>query len=253
VRRYSSADPSPTPDPALAIPRYWVRPTQKLSNEGGVHRFLWDMRYQPVPGVQPQYPISAVYMNTPPAPTAPWALPGKYSVVLTAGGKSHSQPLILRMDPRVKATSRELEEQFKWSKKVYDEWLVLAAMNESAAQIRRQITELTSRIPEGELKKSVQVFGVKLLTLTTIPVPGQALTGPARPTIAGVTTRLRTLFNIIDGVDAAPTTQATSAVSEMLNDSATLRQSWADFTSQDLFKVNQALRAAGFPVIEIRK
>jgi hypothetical protein len=115
VRRYSSADPTPTPDPALAIPSYWLRPLQQLSGEAGMHRFLWDMRYQPVPGVPPAYPIAAIYMNTPSAPTAPWALPGKYTVVLTVNGKSYSQPLVLRMDPRVTTPQKDLEEQFKLS------------------------------------------------------------------------------------------------------------------------------------------
>ena len=31
VRRYSSADPLPTLDPALSIPPYWIRPPQKLA------------------------------------------------------------------------------------------------------------------------------------------------------------------------------------------------------------------------------
>ncbi|HEU4432573.1 MAG TPA: hypothetical protein VFR51_04205, partial [Pyrinomonadaceae bacterium] len=48
VRRYSSADPLPTPNPSLAIPPYWLRPAQKLSADSGVHRFLWDLHYTPV-------------------------------------------------------------------------------------------------------------------------------------------------------------------------------------------------------------
>lgn len=83
VRRYSSADPIPTPDPALSIPPYWVRPQQRLPSEPGLHRFLWDLHYDPVPNLQPQYPIAAVYRNTPPELTSPrrcrantlWCLP----------------------------------------------------------------------------------------------------------------------------------------------------------------------------------
>jgi len=65
VRRYSSADPLPAPDPELAIPSYWVRPPQKLSNQAGFHRFVWDLHYAPIRGVKPDYPIAAVYQNTP--------------------------------------------------------------------------------------------------------------------------------------------------------------------------------------------
>ncbi len=46
VRRFSSADPVPPPDPQLNIPSYWLRPVERLSNAGGFHRFVWDMHYR---------------------------------------------------------------------------------------------------------------------------------------------------------------------------------------------------------------
>ena len=113
VRRYSSADPVPPPDPELAIPTYWLRPPQKLSNQSGFHRFLWDLHYSPVPGVKPEYPIAAVYKNTPPAYTSPWAMPGKYKVVLTANGQKYTQELTIQMDPRVKTPIPGLQQQFE--------------------------------------------------------------------------------------------------------------------------------------------
>ncbi|MGH8865911.1 MAG: WD40/YVTN/BNR-like repeat-containing protein, partial [Burkholderiales bacterium] len=119
VRRYSSADPLPTLDPTLNIPTYWVRPPQRLAAEPGMHRFLWDLHYAPVPGAQPEYPIAAVYRNTAPDPTGPWALPGAYTVVLTVGGKSYEQPLTLMMDPRVKTSDGDLAQQFGLSKQLY--------------------------------------------------------------------------------------------------------------------------------------
>ena len=120
VRRYSSADPIPTPDPMLAIPTYWVRPLEILASGPGMHRFLWDLHYAPVPGVQPQYPIAAVYRNTAPAATSPWAMPGKYKIVLTVGEKKYEQPLIVQMDPRVRASNAQL----------YDEWITIGAIAE---------------------------------------------------------------------------------------------------------------------------
>ena len=45
MRRYSSADPVPAPDPELSIPSYWLRPPQNLSNQPGFHRFIWDLHY----------------------------------------------------------------------------------------------------------------------------------------------------------------------------------------------------------------
>jgi hypothetical protein len=83
VRRYSSDDPVPPADPALAIPVYWVRPAQTLSNQPGMHRFLWDMHYAPLPSERPDYPMQAIYRDTPPAPSSPWVMPGSYTAKLT--------------------------------------------------------------------------------------------------------------------------------------------------------------------------
>ena len=165
VRRYSSADPIPTPDPALSIPPYWVRPQQRLPSEPGLHRFLWDLHYDPVPNLQPQYPIAAVYRNTPPEPTSPWAMPGKYTVVLTVGGKSYQQTLTLQMDPRVKTSPADLAEQFRLSKQLYDEWLALNSIAESVRSIRAQIDKLRPRVPAGDLKTHLDALAEKLQTL----------------------------------------------------------------------------------------
>ena len=93
VRRYSSTDKPVQPDlTKLKIPRYWIRPLQSLSTKRGMHRFLWDMHYAPITGVEPEYPMTAIYRDTPPAPTSPWVMPGDYTVVLTANGKRYHAP-----------------------------------------------------------------------------------------------------------------------------------------------------------------
>ena len=110
VRRYSSTDAPLLPNSKkLRIPDYWIRPPQSLSTQRGLHRFLWDMHYTPLPGIEPEYPMSAVNRDTPPSPTSPWVVPGEYTVVLTVGGKSYIQPLTVKMDPRVKMSRAELE------------------------------------------------------------------------------------------------------------------------------------------------
>src|SRR5260370_37133223 len=136
----------------LAIPSYWVRPPQKLSSEPGMHRFLWDLHYPPVPGVRPDYPIAAVYRNTAPAPTSPWAMPGKYAVTLTVNRKTYSQTLIVKMDPRVQASTADLAEQLKSSKKLYDQWLALGLITVSVISISGQLTEHLQTEPDAKLK-----------------------------------------------------------------------------------------------------
>ena len=120
VRRYSSAD---EPEPPLAgqnVPDYWPRPPQVLSAEAGLHRFVWDLHYPRPAVLRFRYPISAVAGNTPVTPFGPWVLPGRYTVKLTANGKTYSQTLTVKMDPRVQTSSVELEQQHRLSMKLYD-------------------------------------------------------------------------------------------------------------------------------------
>jgi len=256
VRRYSSNDPVPVDDPALNIPPYWVRPPQKLSNGAGMHRFLWDFHLEPVPGVPPQYPISAVYKNTAPDPTSPWAMPGKYTVVLTAGGKKYEQLLTLVMDPRVKTSTADLAEQYKLSKQLYDEWLTLNSISDHVRQIRGQVTELRAKVSDANLKTKVDAFAEKLQSLAGggVGFGGGAGGGggAARVTVASATGRIRNLFNLIEEVDLAPTPQVSGAIPDVLKDSRGIQESWRGISSQDIPALNQELRAANLPIIQVQ-
>jgi photosystem II stability/assembly factor-like uncharacterized protein len=108
VRKYSSND-KPYELPASNTPPYWVRPQQILSGEAGSHRFMWDMHYTPL-DVPVQFPIAATYQNTAPDPTSPWVMPATYTLKLTVNGQTYTQPLTLKMDPRVKTTTVQLQQ-----------------------------------------------------------------------------------------------------------------------------------------------
>ena len=56
--------------------------------------------------------MQAIVHDTPQAPTSPWVIPGQYTVRLTASGKSYTQPLTITMDPRVKTSAGDLQQQF---------------------------------------------------------------------------------------------------------------------------------------------
>ncbi|HMF56021.1 MAG TPA: hypothetical protein VK619_06655, partial [Pyrinomonadaceae bacterium] len=167
VRRFSSADPVPQIDPALSIPAYWVRPPQMISAEPGMHRFVWDMHYAPVPGADAEYPISAVYRNTAPQPTSPWVMPGNYAVVLTANGRSYTEPLVIKMDPRVKIPTAYLARQFDLSKQLYDAWLQIQPISERYAALTTGLAALQTRAGQRPVAAQIDALGKKLQELAT--------------------------------------------------------------------------------------
>jgi hypothetical protein len=105
--------------PDVNIPLYWIKPQQILSAKQGAHRFLWDMKYNPL-NIPVEYPMTAVIHNTAPVVTAPWVMPGNYTVKLTLKGKVYTQNLTIKMDPRVKTPIAQLQKQHDLSVICYE-------------------------------------------------------------------------------------------------------------------------------------
>ena len=118
VRRYSSADKPEPIDPMLNVPLYWIRPPSIPGTTAGLHRFVWDLCYPPPDAVDHEYPISAIYRDTPRYPLGPLVVPGEYSVKLTVNGKTYTQALTVKMDPRVKTPLAGLQQQFALAQRI---------------------------------------------------------------------------------------------------------------------------------------
>lgn len=143
VRTYTSND-KPYTKPQDNVPDYWVRPQQILSASAGAHRFSWDLHYDPL-DVEPTFPISAVYKNTPPDPTSPWVMPGTYTARLTVDGMVQSQTFVVKMDPRVKTALKDLQLQHDLSKSLYDYRKSLLNQKPSTEQEKREQATKLSR------------------------------------------------------------------------------------------------------------
>jgi hypothetical protein len=57
-----------------------------------------------------------VYRNTEKEPRGSWVPPGRYTVRLTVDGACYEQPLVVRMDPRVKTTPAALARMYAASR-----------------------------------------------------------------------------------------------------------------------------------------
>jgi hypothetical protein len=245
VRKYSSSDVPQKYDPKkLRIPEYWIRPLQNLSTNAGMHRFLWDMHYTPVSDVEPAYPMSATYRNTAPAATSPWVEPGNYTVVLTVDGKSFTQTLTVQMDPRVKASAAELQEQFDVSSQLYQLRLKLAPIGKKFDDIAEQLTKLKARAAERpDVTQKLEQFA-QILNKFGPPRPR-----PGAPPSLFVLESATRLFDEIQGADAAPTAAVKTAAADDQNRIGPAMELWKKLIDVDLPALNQELKQAGFDEI----
>jgi len=248
LRKYSSTDVPKEPEPKrLKLPSYWIRPPQLVSIKAGMYRFSWDMHYAPVPDVEPVFPIAATYRNTPPTATSPWVAPGNYTVVLSVDGQSFSQPLTVQMDPRVKASVADLQEQFDLSWQLYQLRLKLAPIGKKFDDITEQLTKLKARAAErpdvtGKLEAFVQ-------TLTKFGPPHAR---PGAPPSLFMLESVEGLFNDVQGADTAPTAAVKAAVVDLQTKLGPLVDAWSELLNSDLRSLNEQLKQAGFPEIKPR-
>jgi photosystem II stability/assembly factor-like uncharacterized protein len=247
IRKYSSADKPVEANPKrLRIPSYWIRPPQVVSTKAGMHRFLWDMHYTPIAGVEPEFPISATYRNTAPQATSPWVVPGDYTVTLAIDNTRFSQPLTVAMDPRVKASTADLREQFDLSWRLYQLRLKLAPIGEKFDEIAEQLIKLKARAAERpDLTQKLEAF-VQTLMKFGPPHPR-----PGAPPSFFVLDSTTHLFDDIQGADAAPTAATKAAAADLETKVGPITDAWRKLLESDLPALNQQLKQAGFPEIKI--
>src|SRR5262249_34925749 len=137
------------------IPTYWIRPPQQLSTSAGMQRFVWDMHYAPPGADRYDYPIAAIYGDTPRHPLGPWVMPGDYTVKLTVSGKSYTQSFKVVMDPRVKTPPAELANQFTLSMQVYNGAQQTRAGIEQVRKLRAHLKTLRERVGQGAMADAI--------------------------------------------------------------------------------------------------
>ncbi|MGH8312647.1 MAG: WD40/YVTN/BNR-like repeat-containing protein, partial [Gammaproteobacteria bacterium] len=233
VRHFSSANPEKPLDPAkLDVPDWWPRPPMDLFTDAGMHRFVWDMRYAPLNGAMPRLDDNqAVIHNTPLAPTSPWIMPGSYTVKLTVDGRSYTQALSVRMDPRVKTPTAALQQQFDLSMRAYQESI---AAGEALGQIRHLQRQITAQEKQRTASTSVHDYSKQLETLTGPPLPPFAFffgyRGP--PNLVSVDLQLQILMDRMQSADRAPTAADIAALDSTSNELKGLMARWNALKSQ---------------------
>jgi len=247
VRKYSSTDKAETLEsiaPRHPIPMYWVREDEILPSKEGMHRFLWDVRYPAPKSLSHGYPISAILHDTPLEPRGAWAQPGNYTVRLTADGQSYTQPLVLKMDPRVKTSAADLGKQFAVQQSAAD------GMNRSFQALaevksaREQLEAATAKASSAESKQKLADFDKKAADLegaAALGFFGLPPAGKQPENFSTLNQHFERILAIADAADAAPTTQAETVAKELQEALNELAARWSEMKRTDLPALNALL------------
>jgi len=255
VRRYSSRD-TVEPIGKLAaqhpIPMYWVRPSPILSGEAGMHRFVWDLHYPSPQALEHEFPISAIVHDTPLSPRGALALPGRYTLRLTVDGQSYTQPLMVRMDPRIKTSEADLHKQFAM------ETGAVRGMDESyealrqVQSVRAQLAARAGKLKTGETADSVSALERSVAELQGAVQSGffgLPPSGKQPENLSTLNQHFAGILAVADSADAAPTTQAAAVYQELEKALSGLVERWRQIQAKDLPALNAQLEKAGLPSI----
>jgi photosystem II stability/assembly factor-like uncharacterized protein len=247
VRRYSSTD-KPEPLEKIAatnpIPMYWVRPRQILSGAPGMYRFVWDMHYPPPDALNHEFPISAIVHDTPQVPLGAWAMPGKYTVKLTVDGKTYTQPLTVRMDPRVQTSQADLRKQFEMEAGIVEGMNKTFAALQQVRALRPQLTDRAGKA-KGPLADSLSALDKQAAELEGAAQAaffGVSPSGKQPENLSTLNQHFGQLLNVVDSADAAPTTQASVVYLELQDALGSLLARWKKVRDSDVPALNASLK-----------
>ena len=250
VRRFASNDPPETTEQELKkqpIPLYWIRMPKNLSAEAGMHRWVWDLHYRAPLAIKYQYPISAVPHDTPRVPLGPTALPGRYTVRLTANGKTYTQPLAITMDPRVKVPLEALQKQFNLEVRLAATLTRSSQAVLQAHSVQEQVKKLSAAA--GATAEAIKSFNEKLSALLQAP-PSAANTAQ---TLTRLNTDLLALYEAVGQADAQPPAAQGQAADSIEHTVDAVIQQWEQIKATDIPALNRQLQPANLPTIQVQE
>jgi photosystem II stability/assembly factor-like uncharacterized protein len=252
VRRFASTDKPEEINPReLNVPEYWVRPPRVLAASAGMHRWVWDLHYPPPAVLKRDLPISAIPHDTPLAPQGPSALPGDYTVKLTAGGRTLSQKLTVKMDPRVITPPEGLAQQFDIATKIAG---ALEQDYDALQQVRSVRAQLRNLLMPAKSLPSDAAEAINALEKTLRALeggPGEYGQRATSDNLAGLNSCLGTVYEMVDSADTAPTSQAVATLHDLQRSLTPLLTKWDEMKARDLPALNQKLRSANLPEVQI--
>jgi photosystem II stability/assembly factor-like uncharacterized protein len=257
VRRYSSADKIPQVNAKeLDIPAAWVHRPEPLSAASGMHRFVWDLHYPSAGGGRGRGGMAAMAAMFG-FGGGPWVLPGEYTVKLEVNGQTAEQPLTVKMDPRVNVSQEDLQKQLDLAQQVLAKTAEVEAASHQAASVDQQLKKLGPKAASHHaLAENIDALEKRITAILGAEAanplaPSAGLTVTDRTTLRYVSGELGALERVVESDDAAPSADASAAFTQDDQIAETALEKWQAILSNELPALDEQLRRAHLPPVEI--
>jgi len=259
VRTYTSAAPPPVT--LLAnVPAYWFAPPDVLTTRTGLNRVAWDFRYASpkilpfgyfgslLPYVEYTLADHAIPGRTPrEQPAGAFALPGRYTIELSANGHRDTQTLIVAPDPRVRASQADLAAQLDLAKRLerglsasFDGYNALA---KTRAVLADDLKASASAGDKTDAASTLQALDKRLEAVQsgTVEAPG---VGP-------VNREMARLFSMVESADVRPADALENASAAWCASLGRALDAWRQLNGPELTAANAVLARLQRPALAI--
>lgn len=246
IRRYSSKPKDEEEQPEEGGDEY--HPPESIPAEAGMNRFVWDLRYE-TPVL-----IPGEVWDSADVPKGTLALPGDYQVRLIAEGKTLTEPLTVKLDPRVKAAPEALSKQFDLSLKIRDEISLADTTVNEMNSVKEQFAALRKRLGTNTPDKNI-LDTVAAIEKKMEPIDSQLWQGKMKASEEDVNfpdeinDQLKGIAEFMEQSDTEPTAADYAAYGDLSGKVDTLVAEWKEIKSKDLAALNGEIRRADIPPI----
>ena len=186
------------------------------------------------------------------------SLPGNYSVKLTVNGRSYTQPLTVKMDPRVKTPTEGLAQQHAIAMRCYEGIRQAREAIEQVRKLRTQLRSLRERAGQGAVADAISELERRAAALEGAGGGGRgggggggAGGGSGEPSLSRVSGELLGLMGLVEGADVTPTTQAVAGSEQVQKALAGILGRWNELKEKDVKALNEQLAKAGLPALTL--
>jgi photosystem II stability/assembly factor-like uncharacterized protein len=225
-----------------------VKEITTIPAAAGMNRYAWNLRWEPpvkIPG--------AFYSGL--GPQGPLVQPGTYSVKLTVGGQSQSQPLEVVLDPRVKnVTAEDLQKQFDLAMQVRNANTELHRAVNQIRQMRSEIKALRTRFDNDPGLKPL-IAQADALDQKMTPVEEELIQVNMKGSEANLAfpNKLNEEFDSfsssVTAGDSAPTQQQVQVFKMLRGELDRQLAAWKQIMSTDVPAFNQVIKNSNVPAL----
>ncbi len=228
VRHVSSAIPAQPSHMDLPIAERWFPVPQRLATAPGHHRFVWNLAWGTSGVAESDEPDDGEGS----IPRGPKVAPGTYSLELSVDGKPlPTQELTVTMDPRIKATTAELQQNFETAYKIFSASLASRCALAEIGSVKNQIAKNSLSHPQIAQGGKALLASIDAITSGT----GASLG------LDQANSEITSALNVAESSDRAIPAQAMEVYGEASSASALRIQQWSALKQGALAQLNRQL------------